>query len=408
MLKSVVKRITPSPLIDRISAYRDFKSWPQTARSAHKLDCSGRDLNDPGAQATIDANIAWICRAQDYSLSQDGGVARHYSILKSWATSYPETTGYIVPTLLLEARIRDSNEIRERCTRMLNWLLTLQFPNGSFPGGIIGQVPSVGVTFNTGQILFGLVAGVEFLGHDGCRSALTRAADWLAQTQDEDGCWRKHQSPFVLPGEKTYDTHVSWALFEAERIVPNRGYGEAGLKQVRWALTQQHSNGWFKDCCMSHPLRPLTHAIGYALRGINEAYRFSGQKAFLRASIRAADSLLLNVDERGFLAGRFCGRWRPRGNWSCLTGSLQIASCFFQLYDFTKDTKYLSAAQKLNRYVRKTVRVEGDLNLVGGVRGSFPLSAEYGQFEYLNWAAKFCIDSQRMELDVTSHARTAA
>ena len=32
-------------------------------------------------------------RAQDYSSSEDGGVARHYGLLNGWSASYPETTG---------------------------------------------------------------------------------------------------------------------------------------------------------------------------------------------------------------------------------------------------------------------------------------------------------------------------
>ena len=62
-----------------------------------------------------------------------------------------------------------------------------------------------------------------------------KAANWLVTTQHEDGCWRGHPSPFTSPGENTYETHVSWGLFEAERVAPNKGYGDAGLRQVRWA-----------------------------------------------------------------------------------------------------------------------------------------------------------------------------
>ena len=47
--------------------------------------------------------IEWIKRAQD--VNADGGVARGYSITwnpyfrsKGWQPSYPETTGYIIPT----------------------------------------------------------------------------------------------------------------------------------------------------------------------------------------------------------------------------------------------------------------------------------------------------------------------
>ncbi len=126
--------------------------------------------------------------AQDCSASKDGGVARDYSLLRGWATSYPETTGYIVPTLLEYARRKHDDAVRERARRMLDWLVSIQLPAGGFQGGRIDSVPVVPVTFNTGQILIGLAAGQSSFGT--YEEPLIRAADWLVATQDEDGCWR--------------------------------------------------------------------------------------------------------------------------------------------------------------------------------------------------------------------------
>ena len=68
------------------------------------------------------------------------------------------------------------------------------------------------MTFNTGQILLGLAAGVAEFG-DQYRESMEQAAQWLVDTQDPDGCWRKHSTPFAKAGEKAYETHVSWGLF---------------------------------------------------------------------------------------------------------------------------------------------------------------------------------------------------
>ena len=61
---------------------------------------NGASARDPGIPAVVDAAIEWLCAAQDRSKSNDGGVARDYSLLADWASSYPETTGYIIPTFL--------------------------------------------------------------------------------------------------------------------------------------------------------------------------------------------------------------------------------------------------------------------------------------------------------------------
>ena len=46
----------------------------------------------------LQATMSWLANAQD--ANQDGGVAAGYSFGKGWLSSYPETTGYIIPTFL--------------------------------------------------------------------------------------------------------------------------------------------------------------------------------------------------------------------------------------------------------------------------------------------------------------------
>ena len=58
-------------------------------------------------------------------------------------------------------------------------------------------------------------------------------------------------------------------------------------------------------------------------------------------------------------------------------------------------TALLDAAVLVTRYVRRTIILHGDPDLVGGVRGSFPVSGDYGRFQFLNWAAKFFVDTNR-------------
>jgi len=283
---------------------------------------------------------------------------------------------------------------------MLDWLVSIQLQDGSFQGGTIVQTPRVPVTFNTGQVLIGLACAAQHGLGSRYTGAMHRAADWLVRTQDGDGCWRKHPSPFAQPGEKTYETHVSWGLFEAERAAPGHGYAEAGLRQVRWALTRQRANGWFDDCCLSDPQTPLTHTIGYALRGVAEAYRLTRDRVFLDAALRTGHALTRCIGADGRLPGRLDANWNAAVSWVCLTGSVQIAHSCLLLADWSGDDALRIAAHRANRHVRRTLILDGDPDLCGGVRGSFPVSGQYGRFEFLNWAAKFMIDANRTEKSV--------
>src|ERR1700690_747499 len=92
---------------------------------------------------TISEALAWIGRAQDKSRSADGGVARHYCLITGWGTSYPETTGYIVPTIIREGKALQYSALLERARKMLDWLVSIQMPGGGFRGGVASDGPAV-------------------------------------------------------------------------------------------------------------------------------------------------------------------------------------------------------------------------------------------------------------------------
>lgn len=392
----------PSPLKDLHRRYKKWRALSPAAKLQDQKDRYWGLANDPGPERAIDVCLAWLASAQDNSKTADGGVARHFCLIDGWGSSYPEITGYTVPTLLREASAQVSSDLSSRARYMLDWLVHVQLPNGGFQGGMVDQEPVVPVSFNTGQIILGLAAGTKIFQDERYREAMNRAAGWLVETQDPDGCWRRYPTPFAVAGSKTYETHLAWGLFEAERVAPGQGYGEAGLKQVRWALTKQHNNGWFSDCCLDNPHHPLTHTIGYALRGILEAYRFSGDREILEAAIRTGANIRESVHSNGFLAGRFNKHWNPTVSWSCLTGSVQMALCWFRLFTLTEDLRYLEAGIKVNEFVRRTIAFDSLPDQRGGIRGSFPISGGYGSYQYLGWAAKFAIDSFREEIELRS------
>jgi hypothetical protein len=383
-------------LMNKTIQIRDDMKLPRATKTEIRLDQNGLPELDPGIERAMDEGIAWLGRAQDCSASADGGVARDYSLISGWASSYPETTGYIVPTMIDYAKLKNDKETLQRAKRMLDWLVSIQLPGGGYQGGKVDATPVLPVTFNTGQILLGLASGVSAFGEE-YRKAMRAAADWLIKTQDSDGCWRRNPTPFAALGEKAYETHVAWGLFEAARLDPDRDYAEAGLANIRWALGLQHDNGWFEHCCLDNPVRPLTHTIGYVLRGLVEGYRLSQDSVILDACRKTADGILTAVGTEGYLAGRLDANWKPAVHWVCLTGSAQIAHSLLFLYQETGNVSYRDAGFALNRYVRRTMKIHGPSETRGGIKGSFPVDGNYGKFEYLSWASKFLIDSLMLE-----------
>lgn len=380
---------------------------PAEAKSQRSRDRRGLPTIDPGIDATVEATLGWICDAQDNSCTRDGGIARDYSLINGWNSSYPETTGYIVPTLLDAADRLGRKDLPERAKRMIDWLVSIQMDDGAFQGGVIDAEPVAPVAFNTGQILMGLSAGASRLADEASRTAAIRAADWLVSQQDEDGAWRKGGSPFASPGPKAYDAHIAWGLVEAFRAALGEQYLQAARKNIDWVVGRQRPSGWFEQCCLTNARKPLTHTLGYTLRGILETYRETKDDRFLTAACKAADGMAGAIDDEGFLPGRLYEDWRPAVNWACLTGSVQIAACWLILYRHTGDKRYRDAGFAANRYVRRTVDLIGPASVVGAVKGSFPVDGGYCTFSFPNWAAKFFIDANVLEQSIRTGGEAA-
>lgn len=370
---------------------------PELAKLAMAKDATGLPEYDPGIATVVRESTNWLIRAQHTPGKTDNGVSRHYSLVSGWGPSYPETSGYIVPTLLDQHRATGDAETLKVAIEILDWFLDIQFPDGGFQGGTIDATHKVPVTFNTGQILLGLAAAAEMGLGGRYNKAMHQAAIWLRDSQDDDGAWRRHPTPFAAGGDKAYETHVAWGLLEAARIAPKEGYAQSALRNIHWALTCQLDNGWFENCCLNQPRIPLTHTIGYVVRGLLEGWRYTEDPALLKRACITLDAVINCVDSDGRLPGRLDVNWQPAANWVCLTGSSQLAHCLLMVHEATGRKGYLDTAQLLNSFVRRTISIDGSDNIRGAVKGSFPVDGEYGRFEYLNWAAKFTIDANMLE-----------
>jgi hypothetical protein len=371
------------------------------ASAAARRDGAGprpaRELRDH-----LEATLRWIEAAHDATGRK--GVARSFVLrphhrygVVGWLPAYPETTGYVVPTLFEAARMLERPELAARAVEMASWEAEIQLETGAVRGGTVADPVSPAV-FNTGQVLFGWVAAFQETRESRFLDAAARAARWLVANQDEDGAWRRGASQFAAAGGHVYNARAAWGLALAGVALDDEAAKRAARRSAEFALANQRDNGWFADNCLSDPVHPLTHTIAYAAQGVLEIGLMLGEPRFVEAARRTARGVANVLASDGFLAGRLDERWHAAVDWSCVTGEAQMVLVWDRLRALDAASgdaaTFRAAADRALRFALSTQDLaSSEPGVRGGVAGSFPIWGGYGQYEYLNWAAKFLADA---------------
>lgn len=335
----------------------------------------------------LSSAVRWLCRSQD--ATGVGGCASCYNLVLGWGDPYPETTGYIIPTLLKYGNRRGEPTTVDRAVRMADWLCDIQRPDGSFPGGTGERGdPSV---FNTGQIVFGLVSAHGETGDERYRRAALRACDWLVEQQSARGYWTNHT---YKDNVHTYSTRVAWAVLEGGRVADDdrAAYREAARRNFEWATGRQRANGWFDGAGFGDESRAFLHTIAYTIRGLLEGGLALKDPGIVESAKRSADRLLAIQQEDGILRGSYDASWSPSWYY-CLTGNAQMAIVWARLYRHTGDDEYLLAARDAVEFLKRRQVRGSAARIDGALAGSYPLFGRYMFLRYPNWAAKFFCDA---------------
>ena len=136
----------------------------------------------------------------------------------------------------------------------------------------------------------GLLATHAETGEAKYLEAVVRAADWIADVQDDDGSWTRANYRGL---KRVYDSYVSAPLARAAKVTGNDAYAEAAVRNCEFVVRQQRDSGWF-DLCDNSPFfveAPVTHAIGYTIDGLLETGDLVGRAEFVAAATKAAEGV---------------------------------------------------------------------------------------------------------------------
>lgn len=339
----------------------------------------------------IAANLAvgWLLHNQSRSI--DGGFAT-YDFADGWTSSYPETTGYIVETLLMWKDLRTENHILKSARRALDWLVSIQKPSGGWAGGYVHEMKPE-IVFNTGQIIRGLLQGHLHFHDPVYLDSARKAADWLVKIQSPEGFWGRHVH---LDTVRVYDTYVASPLYQLGSLVQNPMYKNAALRNAYWvAMNKIKANGWLIDAdnTLKYNDKPILHTIAYTMDGLIDIAFFSNDIFLQKAGLATASAIGKKLQDESILRGRYSSDWRGHGS-ICNTGVAQIAIIFAKLHIYTGEEYWRSLHNVLINYLLcQQIRTTNDPDLLGALTGSSPIWGRYEPFRLPNWGVKYLVDA---------------
>jgi uncharacterized protein YyaL (SSP411 family) len=356
-----------------------------------------KNYSEEEKKHALDISAIWLMTAQ--KVNNDGGMGS-FHLINNWSSSYPETTGYIIPTLLRYGKVNNQPGAIDSAMRAAGFLLGIQKASGGWQGGRIGENKPE-IVFNTGQVIRGMIPAYQQTLKREYLDAAEKAGRWLSEIIHPEGFWKKHA---LMERTRVYDTFVDVPLLQLYEITGEESYKKTAIKNLDWVVKEKMlDNGWFQDCdnTIKRNERPILHTIAYTLDGLIDCGLILNEDKYIEAAVKGAIKLRDIFLMQGFLKGRYDRSWSGSEYMIC-TGGAQMAIVWLKLYLRYRDDAYLAAASRMNDLLIfiQSRDFEESEDTLGAIPGSFPTWGRYEPFAFPNWATKFFCDALMLEKEV--------
>jgi len=315
--------------------------------------CGHRPLVVKKRAIMLEKAVRWV---RTHSITGQGIV-----ISSRQRSSYPEVTGYFIPTLL-------SIGERNLASQYAQWLVSVQKNDGSFGAADNG----CSFAFDTGLVVRGWAALVGRM--PSLEMPLRRACNWLLRSADPTG-----RLPVPLPGDawslgrrgevsEAIHVYVLPPLLAAADVLNEPSYRQ---------FVDRSLNYYLQNVTLTDFTQPnaLTHFYAY----VQEALLDLGCEAEARAGMASVARL---QQPTGAVPGYH------DVDWICSTGLAQLAQVWFRLGETVRANKAMEFLSLLQ-------------NGTGGFYGSYGVGADYFAAEEISWAVKYAIEATQKQ--ISSH-----
>ncbi|MBI3290803.1 methyltransferase domain-containing protein, partial [Candidatus Falkowbacteria bacterium] len=259
----------------------------------------------------LNLTVNWLKKAQD--ITPDAGVSRGFSFIKSdksnnlgWQPSYPETTGYIIPTFIKAGKLLADPDLIRRARRMADWL-----------------------------------------------NQAVKSAGWMLKNEyNKEGRWIDNNASSVDQKRTTYNIYAVPPLAKLALLANSDNLKSLAIRVGDFTVSKQEANGWFSEADFEERDDYLLHTIAYTIDGLWDTGELLNEERFLNSAKKALAGVISASDEKGRIPGRLNSTWQGESDWLCLTGLAQIGVTCVKVYHRTQEEKYLDLAKKIKEFLK--------------------------------------------------------
>ena len=312
----------------------------------------------------VRATLEWLCRAQDACDSEqdNGRASAGWTFESGWQPNCIDTTGWLVETLLPAARYLTWPALEIRARTMLE---ALKIHSGE---------PSAGQ-------IHGLIAGYVQFGDAGYLEQAVRQAHVLRELPVQ---------PVV------HCAQIAYALGTLSVASRDENLARSARQYLDTVLACQTPCGWFAESGVP----TSTVALTSTLRSLIEMGVIMGDRRALHAARNAAHALRECMHAEGWLAGAYDDGWMPAASHACLSGLVQMATCWLRLSQLEHNELWRDAAWRALAWIKRNQRTEGegDPALRDALPNSVPIWRGANAFGFDAMNAKYFADALMMDM----------
>ncbi|NNE27689.1 MAG: hypothetical protein HKN09_12665 [Saprospiraceae bacterium] len=338
--------------------------------------------------SALKSNLNWINKSI-HATNGNGSAAYRWSWGK-WGPAYPETTGYLIPTLLRSSTVLRDSSLKDSAHHLALFLISIQNEDGSFPLQIKSKDINV---FDCAQILLGLCCYYDQVKVEDVLKSIDQSLRWLIHQFDEHGQIKQYN--LYQEYNPAYYLRILWPIFKALDIL-QLSFPEK-LRAAFISLSQNIEKGYVHKASFKPGDAAYSHTIIYTIRGMIECERYIDQ-----AAPNSADNFLRYWFYQILESKSFPGQVKHDGtvdySFICTSGHLQLIICLLKKQTLFPASDLQIVVKSLFDPIYRSQKTMG-FN-VGGIPSSLPIYGKYQRFKYTNWTQKFYCDAL---MDIIGH-----